>query len=349
MGAFSRIKPKERMKAEYRRNNKSKDRNPITYAGRLYEQAMANNIVHTKGRRPEFRPSSFPMCSILVYRKLVMGASRGHFEGENSAASDFFTSIGTKAHENIQLHMGYTGQVFGDWKCNNFGSCSLGNEGLDIYNKLGVLVRPGKITRKNSTDNLCPECSLGMEYIEKEIVFRGLKGHIDGIIKLPDGGYWVIDYKTTTKYKLDSGKLPVPSHLKQLPTYCYVLKKKYKLDVRGFSLLYFSRDNPFDYLEVSREWNGKWDSNISKLILDERRKFSAGVQAFDKRDYTIAVEQKPCATRKFYEEEMGFYSPCPMLESCFNKEKLNRELKLIDRTFKYTDKKKKKLVEAINI
>ena len=347
MGAFKKIKPKERLKTQWRRNKKGK--NELTYAGRLYEQAMENTVVHTKGRRPEFRPSAFPMCSILVYRKLVMGASRGHFQEERTASSDFFTSVGTTAHENIQYHMGYTGQVFGDWKCTNFEACSHGSNGLDIYNKEGHLIRPGKLTRRNSTDNLCPECGLGMDYVEKEIRFRGLCGHIDGIIELPDGGYWLVDYKTTTKYKMNSGKLPVPAHLKQLPTYCYVVKKKYGLNVKGFSLLYFSRDNPFDFLEVSRKWSGKWDSNINNLVSDERRKFRAGVHSFEKRDHRIAVKHKPCSSKKFYEEEMGFYTPCPMLDVCFNKQKLERELKQLQRQFVYTDEAKQNLIDAVKL
>lgn len=349
MGVFSKIEPKKLLKQQYSNSTRSKKANPSTYVGKLYEQAMENKLVLTKGRRPEFRPSAFPMCSILIYRKLVMGASLNQFEEERNAAGDYFMSVGTTAHENIQYHMGYTGQVFGDWKCTNFGQCSKGNDGLSIYNKHGQCIRPGIITVRNSTNNMCPECGLGMDYVEKEIKFKGLKGHIDGIIELPDGGYWLIDYKTTTKNKLNSGKLPVPTHLKQLPTYCYVVKKKYGLDVRGFSLLYFSRDNPFYYLEVSREWNGGWDNRIDKLIVEEKKKFFGGVESFATRDMKHAVETKPCCSKKFYEEEMGFYTPCPMLSVCFNKNKLEREIKQMQRKYPYTDTKKEELLEVIRL
>lgn len=310
---------------------------------------MENAVVHKKGRRPEFRPSSFPSCSILTYVKLVKGASLGYFEETSSASSDYFTSVGTKAHENIQYHMGYTGRVFGDWKCTNFSGCSNGNLGLDLYNADGVLVRPGKRTLKNTTENLCPECNLGMEYVEKEIIYLGLKGHIDGIIELPDGGYWVIDYKTTTKYKIQSGKLPNKAHMKQLPTYCYVLKKKYKLDIRGFSLLYICRDNPFDYLEVSREWTPEWNNSTKNLIIAEKHKFKSGVRSFETRNSEHAVLAKPCLNKKYYEDEMDFYTPCPMLGVCFNKTKLKRELDQINRQFPYTDEERDKLLKVINI
>lgn len=322
---------------------------PVTHVGRLYEQAMENKVVHTKGRAPKFRPSAFPLCSILIYRRMVMAASRGYFEEERSASSDFFTSVGTIAHENIQFHMGHTKQIFGDWKCINFGQCVSANDGMDLYDSSGTCIRRGKLTVRNSTDNICPSCGLAMRYEEKEIRFLGLVGHIDGIVKLPDGGYWLIDYKTTTKYKMNSGKLPVPSHLKQLPTYCYVVKKKYKLDVRGFSLIYFSRDNPFDFLESAYEWNGEWDKNIGKLIHEEKRKFVSGIEAFKKDDYKIAIRNKPCVSKIYYEKEMDFYDPCPMLHVCFNRDKLNRELRQLKRQFEYTEDAKNKLIELINL
>lgn len=347
MGGFSRLQPKAMIKSNYRGSSpKSKS---VTFAGQLYEQAMNNTFKSPKGRRPEYRPSSFPSCSVLVYAKLIKGLSRGYFEEDRQASSDYFTSVGTVAHEVIQFHMGYTGHVFGDWKCKNYGGCSKGAAGLDIYNKHGELIRPGKLTLKNCKNNICPECGSGMEYIEKEIKFRGLKGHIDGIIELPDGGYWIIDYKTCTKHKLKSGKLPVKGHLKQLPTYCYVLKKKYGLDIKGFSLLYLSRDNPFDYLEHAVEWSGKWDKNIARLVMDERVKFKSALRSIDKRNMKYAIEKKPCSSRAYYERELDYYTPCPYLGVCFNETKLKRELKLLERQFPYTDEDKNKLITAVNI
>lgn len=317
-------------------------------AGKLYEQAMENAFSAKNGRRPEYRPSSFPLCSVLVFMRLVKGASTGYFESDRSAAGDYFTSVGTIAHENIQFHMGFSGKIFGDWKCMN-RSCKRGARGLDLYDASGKMVRPGKLTRKNSVNNVCPKCGHAMEYIEKEINYKGLKGHIDCIIKLSDGRYWVADYKTTTKNKMNSGKLPQKVHLKQLPAYCWVLKKKYKMDIAGFSLLYFSRDNPFNFLEYSEHWSEKWDKRCSAMIKHERIKFKAGVTSFERLNPTQAIKHKPCKTLAFYEKEIAYYTECPMLGVCFNDKKLKRTLKSHVERYPSDAETRSDLIEAIRI
>jgi len=317
-------------------------------AGKLYENAMENVYSTKEGRRPEYRPSAFPLCSILVFMKLTKGASIGYFESECSASGDYFTSIGTKAHENIQFHMGFSGKIFGDWKCINH-KCKKGARGLDLYDKHGQIVRKGKLTRKNSTNNKCPICKSGMEYVEKEINYRGLKGHIDCIIKMQDGRYWVADYKTTTKNKMDSGKLPQRGHLKQLPTYCWVLKKKYNMDIAGFSLIYFSRDNPFNFFEYSETWTDKWDEECAALIKNERLKFKAGVESFKQQNPDKAIKHKPCKTLAFYEKEIAYYKECPMLGVCFNDKKLRKTLKDFMSEHPSDEEDKQELISAINI
>lgn len=317
-------------------------------AGRLYEQAMENKFKDDKGRRPEYRPSSFPLCSILTFMRLTKGASLGYFEQERSAAGDYFTSMGTTAHESIQFHMGFSGKVFGDWKCLN-KTCVKGRKAMDLFDAKGEQVQKGKLTRKNTTNNCCPKCAQPMEYVEKEINYKGLKGHIDCIIEMDNGYYWVSDYKTCTKNKMDSGKLPDKKHLKQLPSYCWVLKKKYKLKIAGFSLIYLSRDNPFNYYEYSEKWTSKWEEKCAEMIKGERRKFKAGVSSFVSQNPKKAIENKPCKTLAYYEKEIAYYTECPMLDVCFNERKLKRALK--EHTEQYSSDKntRLKIAEAINI
>lgn len=317
-------------------------------AGRLYEQAMENTFKGTKGRRPEYRPSSFPLCSVLTFMRLVKGASLGYFEEERSAAGDYFTSVGTTAHENIQYHMGFSGKIFGDWKCLN-RSCVKGRKAMDLYDEKGKLFRPGKLTRKNTTTNTCPKCDHAMEYVEKEINYKGLKGHIDAIIELSDGSYWVSDYKTCTKNKMDSGKLPAKEHLKQLPTYCWVLQKKYKMKIAGFSLLYFSRDNPFNYYEYAEKWTVRWEARCAEMIKGERRKFRAGVKSFRTLNPAAAIKHKPCKTLAFYEKEIAYYTECPMLDVCFNEVKLKKALKKHIKEYPSSEEDRNIIAEAINI
>ena len=134
-----------------------------------------------------------------------------------------------------------------------------------------------------------------------------------------------------------------------MPTYCYVLKKKYGLDIAGFSLLYFSRDNPFEFYEYSEEWTPKWDKKCKALILDERLKFKAGTKSFGKLDPAAAIKQKPCKTLAFYEKEIAYYTPCPMLDVCFSPRKLERALLKYTKEWPSKPKARQKIIEAINI
>lgn len=331
---FSNLKPKK-----YTPFDRSAGRGkPTSIFGKLYIEAMEKEIVTHHGRGPEYRPSSFPSCSILTYMRLSVGAHEQHFKGRMAASGGYFTSVGTAAHENIQYYIGELGQVWGDWKCRN-PRCQARHDAQDLFNEQGECWRKGKLTRKNTTKNRCPLCDHAMEYVEKEINYKGLKGHIDCIIKLKGGGWWVGDYKTSTKYQITNAKtlLPHKAHLKQIPTYCYVLRKKYKMDVRGFSVLYFSRDNPFLFHEYSELWSSQWTKRVKEIIADEKRKFRAGVASFVQRDPSHAIKAKPCKCKRDYEEEIAYYDECPMLGVCFTK-KLPKILDAHKATFTYTDK-----------
>ena len=316
--------------------------------GRLYQQTMDETIVTKHGRGPEYRPSSFPTCSILTMLRLAKGAHLGYFEGRMTASGGYFTSVGTAAHENIQYYIGQSGKVWGDWKCKN-PTCQKRHDAQDLFDEKGVCYRKGKLTRKNTVKNLCPKCDHPMEYVEKMIKYKGLKGHIDAIVKLDGGGWWVADYKTTTKFQINKkGHLPHKAHLKQIPTYCYVLKKKYGMKIKGFSLLYLSRDNPFEFIEYAEFWSSSWDRRIKEVIKQEKRKFKAGVQAFADRDPAAAIKAKPCSCLAEYESEINFYDECPLLGICF-KPGLKIELKNLLAETPYTDEAKDRLIARMPI
>jgi hypothetical protein len=290
--------------------------------GDLYDKAMESVIEDEFGRGPEYRPSAFPLCPIHILVKLQDGASNGTYFSRMEASGGFFTSVGTAAHENIQTYTGTTGKLWGDWQCRN-PRCQKHHDARDLYDEAGNMYRKGTLTRKNTTKNTCPKCKHAMLYVEKEIIYNGLKGHIDAIIEL-GAGYWVGDYKTTTKSSLrgvrrepDSKVLPEPKHLLQLPTYCYVLEKKYQMKILGFSLLYLSRDNPFEYKEFSYEWDDTWRKRMRNAIKLERVKFKAGIRAFREQDPRIAIDKKPCSCLDQYKKEIDYYNECPLLNVCF--------------------------------
>lgn len=319
-----------------------------SFFGQLYEDTMNKVVTTSYGRAPAFRPSSLPLCSILTYMKLVKGASLGYFEQEMSASGGYFTSVGTAAHENIQYYIGTSGKVWGDWSCITPG-CKHANAARDLYDENGKIYRKGKSTAKNTVHNVCTLCKHPMRYDEKEIRYKGLVGHIDCIILMPNGRFWIADYKTSTKIKLMSGKLPHKGHLIQLPAYCYVLKKRYKMDVAGFSLLYLSRDNPFLFFEHSEEWTDKWDKRSGNALKREKIKYVAGVKSFVRKDHHSAVREKPCSSRKYYDDEVNYYEPCPMLSVCFNRAKLEKALHHHAAQYPYTKKDIDRLIPTLNM
>jgi hypothetical protein len=316
--------------------------------GEMYEKTMDTEIVTDYGRGPEYRPSSFPGCPIHHLMRFAAGAHLGFFRGRMTASGGYFTSVGTAAHENIQYYIGQTGKVWGDWKCKN-PTCQKRHDAQDLFDEQGKCWRKGILTRKNTTNNKCPKCKHPMEYVEKCINYNGLKGHIDAIVKLAGGGWWVADYKTCTKNKLKKkSELPHKAHLKQIPTYCYVLEKKYKMPIKGFSVLYLSRDNPFEFHEHAEFWNDRWRERVRKVISTEKRKFKAGVAAFKNRDPKIAIKSKPCSCQAEYEREIDFYDPCPYLDICF-KPGLEKHLKLMLKEFPYTDAARDHIIARLPI
>lgn len=292
-----------------------------SHFGRVYAEAMEKSITVSHGRGPEFRPSSFPICPVLAYMQMKEAAKAGYYASTMSTSGGFFTSVGTAAHENIQYFMGETGRIFGDWKCKN-PKCKRHKLSKNVYDEDGNVIREGKLTRTNTVNNKCPSCKEPMEYIEKEINYNGLKGHIDCIYKMPSGAYWIADYKTTTKNNLKSSKLPKREHLMQLPTYCYVLEKKYGMEIEGFSLLYFSRDNPFEFKEHAEQWTSRWRKKVKELIADQKKIYTSAVQAFALGKPELAIKLKPCSCPDDYEKKMPAYEPCPMEDVCFQRKNL---------------------------
>jgi predicted nucleic-acid-binding Zn-ribbon protein len=282
-------------------------------AGQMYESALKHTHEHP-GRWPEYRPSAFPICGILVFQRLLEGSSTGQFTAESNGAGSLFCNMGTAAHQALQFHMGFSRRLFGDWQC------------LHPFCEEHKLALTGNLTRRNSTNNYCPKCMNPMHYVEKEIRLNGLRGHIDGLIRLADGTFWVLDFKTTTRNILENSKLPKKAHLLQLVSYCYVLAEKYKLKIAGFSVLYLTRDNPFNYKECSYDWSSKWYAFGKTTVETERQKYLDGLQGFVHLDTTEIIANKQCVSRAFYDKEIAYYNECPLVGVCFNRNTLSNKL-----------------------
>ena len=292
-----------------------------SHIGKVYAQVMDSAIRTPNGRGPEYRPSSFPICPVLVHMQFVKAASDGYYESNMTAGGGYFTTVGTAAHENIQYFMGQTGKTYGDWKCRN-SFCQRHHDARTLYDEKGNVTRPGILTATKTTNNLCPSCGVPCEYVEMCIDYMGLKGHIDCIYLMPDGSYWIADYKTSTKGQIKGNKLPKREHLMQVPTYCYVLEKKYKMKISGFSLLYLSRDNPYEFREYSEQWGERRRAETKKLIVSQKKIYRAAVNSFIQNKPSIAIKCKPCQVPDDYERLMPAYDKCPMEAVCFNKRQL---------------------------
>lgn len=291
---------------------------PASVFGAMYAKTMEMDIITTNGRMPECRPSGFPICSVLSFLKMVKGAHYGYYESKMSASGGYFTSVGTAAHENIQYYIGETGKVWGDWSCRN-PTCTKMHDARDLFNEKGEMIRAGKTTRESTTNNKCPKCKHPMDYVEKQINYKGIKGHVDCIVKLASGGWWVADYKTSTQNKIKKGssQLPVKDHMIQVPTYCIALEKQYKIKVDGFSLLYLSRDNPFIFYEHAELWTPLWRKNIKAVLKTQRKRYQAALISFSGKEVKTAIKHKTCKSLGCYMEDMGAYTDCPFLEVCF--------------------------------
>lgn len=291
----------------------------------LFSSVLGMNHRSENGRAPALRPSSFPLCPILFWMKTIKARSVGYYEEEATALGHYYTRVGTTTHTTFQYWMGFTGKIYGNWKCIG-QQCKKGRKARDVYDAAGTLVEKGQITVYNTVNNLCPACNSPMYYEELEIEYRGIKGHIDGVIQLDNGRYWVFDYKTSSGHKIDTeGLLPEKKHLYQLHAYSYVLKKQ-GLDIEGCSLLYISRDNPRKFVEKATKWTEKVNQRAKIMVLGEIKRYKAYEVDIADRSIKNIIRTKPCSCEQDYYEKMDNYVPCPMLEHCFDSRTLKNKL-----------------------
>lgn len=299
---------------------------------KLVGEAMSSEVVLPRGRGPEFRPSSFPSCPILNWMKLYRFKLLGNKENRHYFNMEYYTSVGTTVHEKIQYFMGFTGKMWGHWKCIN-PSCKEAHKAADKRDALGNILKEGKPTLKYTTENKCPSCKEPMLYIEFTIKFRGTTGHIDGIIKLDNGKWIVMDFKTTSMKKVRAGSAAFPEkkHLHQLPFYTYVMEKKYAkrfgMKIDSFSLIYIPRDNPQAYYEHVEKWDDKWRRRCANRFKAESEKWEAIRTDLEEENFSNVVAHKPCNCVADYKSKMYGYGECIMQDVCFSPSKLQSKLK----------------------
>lgn len=348
---LSKIRPAARLGSFNRRPSQSK-----SVAGQLYAHTMDNEIeVDENARPPVLRPSSFPLCSVLVYTELMKAASSGgKFTREMGTGGGYFTKVGTAAHENIQFYMGKSKKIYGHWKCIN-QICPEFHKARDKWKKVDGkwVLKHGKPTLEFTCNNVCPYCKSNMEYVELTVKHKKVEGHIDCVVMLDPKRkrIWVADYKTCTGTKVKAGKskLPMRVHLRQIPSYCHILEKEYGFVVEGFSLIYIRRDNPWEFYEHAEPWTDAWRKRAAKEFKLERLRYKAGVESFINRDPEEAIKNKPCKSLMHYKAEIDYYDPCPLLDVCFDKKSLSAALRILAERQPYTDKAVKKILPRLSL
>ncbi len=256
------------------------------------------------------RVSGFPYCGLRhVYQRMIQ------LPYVNSAASDYYTSVGTITHLVIQHALGYGRRIYGNWEC----------------------VAEGCTGRRTfSNINTCPICREVMSYKELIVNLRGVfpnlsPCHLDGIYRSREGLYYVLDYKTSSSKiikqpDIDS-YLPHIYNIAQIKAYCALVEQRFRVEIAGWILQYVARDNP---MKIYRAIGESITENEKELILSKVETYSNHYgMVMNCKDYdTIKylVENKPCKTPEQYQDEYKKFGGCPLAHICFERKRLMKEL-----------------------
>ena len=159
----------------------------------------------------------------------------------------YYTKVGTTVHEVMQSYLAMSGRFLADYHCKVCG-------------------------KKYPFSHKHECCGTPTTYYEVTIDVGtkkgvlGIQGHIDGIFKDSKGNYWIVDFKTTSIAGV-KGKLrnPGDGYIRQIRAYAVLLRKQYKVKVKGVMLVFIPRDNPAK--------PAVWEATLSE------------------RDYEVAMEE----------------------------------------------------------
>ena len=262
-------------------------------------------------RLETLRVSSFPFCGtkwLLNYPT----ASRG--KRVSKFMESFFTSVGTAVHSGIQSILNYSPFIVQDWKC---FSC-------------------GKLHKFTVRPEACKKC--GSEVVvgrEHEYKKDFLVGHLDGAIKLKSGKIVIIDYKTTSVYKLENRSLlPNLENVRQIEAYAALLKEQGH-DIEGWTLIYIARNNAKRVYKSSTDYYGHSFEveypRILKRIETYKRHYLVVSQAKEMSDVEVLVSKRRSLSENT--KIKGICKHCPYLTICTQESKLlprvERSVKLL--------------------
>lgn len=241
------------------------------------------------------RPSSFRFnyCQLRTFFSAREAAHTSTHELMPFAKS-YFVRMGTTAHEVWQEAMFRAGvHILYDWKCLDCGHKQHRKEALKRCTKCK--------SKRIITD-------------EVEIDFMGVRGHVDCLLVVTDPNtkekaYIVVDFKTTSKAAIAKKRTqPDEQYLAQIQAYCRTLSLE-GLNILGWSLVFFTRDNPFLVEVVSGT-----DVNITKKqIKTWGRQHQSVMNATDWKEIQSYVLERPCHSPEEVKDKM---ISCPFATFC---------------------------------
>lgn len=188
---------------------------------------LSNATKTVPARRPQFRSSSLPACTIAwTYNWIVTDLPTD----QESWKRDLFMEMGTSLHGVTQKWLGRIERLYGNWRC---PKCN--------RQRLGMVP-------------ICHDCNIEMEYREWHPRHREgwPTGHIDGLI-LPEDekGFIILEIKSISANGLKNvitkpiNTWPVyyKKYWQQSRAYAYMLKEQEGFNIRGVAMLFICRDN----------------------------------------------------------------------------------------------------------
>lgn len=303
----------------------------ITKIERMIDAALDVNVAEQRYPKKRLSPSMFPICSVQEYAKQIFSKERGYMTGSAGTMLNIFAKAGTGMHESVQNALGNSKQLVGHWKCSHRG-CEMYERAKDTY--VNGKRKKGKYTRTRSTNNICPKCHKPMAYAELMILYKGLKGYVDGLIDNLDGTYSILDLKSTTVDKAGNDKFFVTYHRFQIMVYAYVMKKRYGYNVVDYTLAYVPRDNPKRFAIKTFKFDSKESKKAWKFLKMQLDAWASVMKSKETGEAAHAIEHKPCKTEDQYWQEFHAYDTCPFLNSCFIDSELTLRLQDLETKIK---------------
>lgn len=264
----------------------------------LNEGLHPNKVDPTRISR--LRVSSFPFCGLKWFLGLQSISNKKSFM---SSAMRYFVTVGSSLHSVMQDALltvdlePLSIEVYADWKC---AKCN------HVHRFCG---RP----------TACVKCKeMKLSYEEITVDSKPVMGHIDTVflvsLKVPTEDFpsgkvfVVVDYKTTSTKKIESGALPYSDNKEQIRAYVNELHRKRKPVAPFAFLVYVPRDNPWKYKILVVMVNLEQEEKKRARYVS---RFQIALKVETEDQVSSLVARRPCR-----EKQKKLYASCPHFAYC---------------------------------